>query len=310
MGTRKSSRTSPGAKPGPAKSTDHPAKTPDKVTGRVHPGGKKHAVPQFRGDVPLAGQVEAYQTVCAFTLAHSEEYARVGFGAAEMTAADLAYEVGARLLASQPGSARHRTILPPDAGVVVERAHHYTFLARDAVRRLEGDATDLPRGAAKKHVGPRRRAAFALRRRFGFAVHLVRHSPEAVRAAAAAFLAGAKKDPETAARAYLTGEFLAKLEGAVAALDALLATKRATRAGNDEASADGVRAQEALDRFFRQFAAATNIAYADDEGTRVMALRLVPRGRDLHRKEPRPAPEVPGVLPADVGVPPAPPPKA
>jgi hypothetical protein len=304
------------------------AKSPDVHSGATpaekdpsHPKGKKQhpgrvrsrAAPHFQGRVPGVVDADAYPAVARFLSEHAADYARVGFGAAQVAVGSAAHEALAAALARETHARGNRApLLPPDAGPRVERAHRLVSLARDSLYRVSGAASDLPaRRQTKRREGDERRSGFAMRRRFGFDHKLVRHSPEALRAAITAFLAGAKEDPESLARAFVGADHLAALEAARADLDALVAAKGSTRLGREAATAEGAQAHEALERFYDQFAAATNMAYVDDEGTRVLALRLVPRARDLHRarrKEMMAATPVPDALPAEVGAPAVPPP--
>lgn len=181
---------------------------------------------------------------------------------------------------------RHRhPLLPTHAQGEIERGHHVLLLGRDSVRRVA-----------------RRRKDAAVRRRFGLGVKLARHSPESIRKGLTAFVNAAKTEKATLARAFLRPEFVGELKKSLAALEGLITGKAAARADREGMTAEGARAHEALEDFYDRFAAATNATYAGDEGSRVMALRMIPRDRDRKKKSTLSA--------ADVDVPVAPTPPA
>ncbi len=231
------------------------------------PGRRALPPPRFHGRVAPVVAADAYGWIEKFVEEHASEYAKVGFGKQELEAGRKAHAALTAVMAEAGENLRRGVLLPPHATALLEQAHKLVFLGRDAVRRLG------------KH-----RADAARRRRFGFDLRLDRRSPEDLRAALKAFLVGVRHDKDMANRAYTRPEFVARLKATLAEVEKLIASKGSSRLGREGMTAEGTRAHEALEDFYDRFAAATNMTYVDDEGTRVMALRLVPRDRDRGRR--------------------------
>ena len=225
---------------------------------------EKHGVFRYVGRVSPVVAADAFPPIAKFFAEHAAEYERVGLARHHVDQVARAHRGLVEVIAKAGESLRRGETLPAGGKDLVDRAHHYLFVARDALRR-------------KDEV----RADAAAQRRFGLDLRLVKRSPEALRPVLQAFLAGAAKDKDTLARAYVTREFVETLKHCAEELDELVETRNGMRLVREGMTSEGSRAHAALETFmFGDFPAATDMAYADDEGTRVMALRLVPRDED------------------------------
>jgi hypothetical protein len=241
--------------------------------------------PRFQGRVAPAVAADAFLGVEKLVQEHAPEYAKVGFGKQELEAGRKAHATLVSVMAEAGENLRRGVLLPPQATAVLEGAHRLVFLGRDAIRRVGRGREDAAR-----------------RRRFGFDLRLNRHSPEDLRAAVKAFLVGVRHDKDMVARAFIRPDFVNRMKETLQELEKVVAEKSSQKLGRDGLTAEGARAHEALENFYDQFAAATNMAYVDDEGMRVMALRLVPRERGRGRRRAGTNPSADVTVPDEVGM--------